>query len=413
MKDFEKNSIIIFTLTMICSVINYLFQIIMGRMLDIESFGILNAISAFYLIISIPTIVIFMLVSKYVSEYKALNAPIDILIKKIFILVLLISVVFSIIGICLSCYIKTLINIDNINLLYITILAVGFGYILQIALGGLQGGKKFIAFGIICLAQSLNKLFGSIIFLKLGFELNGVVFSFLIGNILAIIIGFCILKIDFKVTINKITIKNKKNVVQFAWAALLYNIGTNVLTNIDIIIVKKYFSEEITGLYSAASILGKIIIFASSTIILVLFPYAAEANVKNENKNKLLIKSLIYGGCLSVIFALGINIFSKYIISFLFGYRYIESIEYLLYISIWIVFLSLLIIISNYLLAINRVKLISYSMVSGCIISIILILLFNNNNILRIIFILIVISFSILIINIISLIINNYKKDMN
>jgi O-antigen/teichoic acid export membrane protein len=402
MKEFEKHSLIIFFLTMTGSIINYLFQIFMGRMLDVASFGIINTVSSFYVIISIPATVILMFVSKYVSEYKAQNMQIGVLIKKTLILVIAFSITFSIVGIFLSDFVKSLIKIDNVQLLYIIILAAGFGFILYISLGGLQGEKNFIAFGIISMIMPFTKLFGSIIFLTLGLGLNGVISSFLIGNILAMIVGFLVLKIDLKAPIENISIKVKKNVLQFAWAALLINIGTNVLTNIDIIIIKRYFSEEVTGLYSAASVLGKIIIFAASTTIFVLFPYAAETKTNNENKNNIIIKSFLYGGFLSIICALGLNILSKYIVSILLGSKYLESVTYILPISIWAIVFCFVIILSNYLLAIDKAKLMSYSMVIGCIIIFLIISNFHNN-IKEIIYILTIISFVILLIGIFSL----------
>jgi len=406
MKEFEKHSIIVFTLTMIGHVVNYLFQIVMSRMLDIASFGVLNTVSSFYAIISIPAAIILMFVSKYVSEYKVVNMSTNVLIKKTVIFVLLFSVVFLIVGISISGFIKTFLNIYNICLIYIIIPAAGFGYILYIALGGLQGEKKFIAFCIVGLIIPLTKLFGSIIFILLGLGLNGVIFSFLIGNIIAIFIGFTILKIDFKVPIGNFSLNGKFKTIQFAWAALLINIGTNVLTNIDIIMVKRYFSEEITGLYSVASILGKIIIFASSTIIFVLFPYAVEANIKNENRNKILFKSLLYGGGFSIVCAIGLNILSKYIIILLFGNKYLDSMGYIMPISIWVVLLSYIIIIANYLLAIDRAKIISYTMIIGCIVSFCLLFIFNSN-IKEMIYILAAVSFGILLINIIKITFND------
>lgn len=413
MNNFEKHSIIIFMLSMTGSIINYLFQIFMGRMLDVASFGIINTVSSFYAIISIPSAIILMFVSKYVSEYKSLNIPTNELIKKTFILVLLFTVIFCILGMLISGFIASYLKIDNILLINIIILAAGFGYIVYLLTGNLQGEKRFIAFGLIGLILPLTKLFGSIIFILIGLKLNGVILSFLIGNILAIIFSFFIIKIDFKITINKISFKYKSNVFKFVWAAILINIGTNILTNIDIIMVKQYFSNEVTGLYSAASILGKIIIFVASTIIFVLFPYAAELKKDFERRKEIIIKSLIYGLGLSIICVLGLNILSKYIVSILFGSKYLDSIEYIFPISIWAVIFCFIVILSNYLLAIDKGKLISYSMVLGSIIIYLLIIKFHIY-VFDIIKILTIVSAAILVIGLISLFSSlNYKKIIN
>jgi len=408
MKEFEKYSIITFILTMLGSISNYFFQIVMGRMLDIDRFGILNSLYSFHTIISIPISVILIVVSKYVSENKALNRNVNSLLKIFFFYVSVFLIFYLSCGIALSGFIASFINVESKILVSFFIIAAGFGFILAVTIGGLQGEKKFFAFGIVNLIVPLTKLFGSIIFVLLGFELNGIILALILGNFLSILLGLCFLKFDFRPSPEKISFKISVKALKFVWITFLVNVGMSILTNIDIIIVKHYFTDEITGFYSVASILGKIILYISASIVLVMFPFITEASVKKDDVNKILKKALLYGGGLSVLCALGLNVLTKQVILILFGSKYIDSAIYILPVSLWIIVISFINILTSYFLAINYAKLLSASLAIGCLVSFIL-FYFIHAEILQIIYILAAVSFGILITAILSVFIRNNR----
>ncbi|WP_461257612.1 oligosaccharide flippase family protein, partial [Treponema sp. R80B11-R83G3] len=118
--------------------------------------------------------------------------------------------------------------------------------------------------------------------------------------------------------------------MHFVWITFLVNVGMTVFTNIDVIIVKHYFTDEATGFYSVASILGKMILYISGSIVLVMFPFITEASVKKGDVNKILKKALLYGGGLSVLCTLGLNVLTKQVIFILFGGKYMDSAIYIL-----------------------------------------------------------------------------------
>jgi O-antigen/teichoic acid export membrane protein len=371
----------------------------MGRMLDVERFGIFNSLFSFYAIISIPVTVILIVVSKYVSENKALGGNLNSLLKIFFFYVFIFLICYILCGIALSGLIASFINVENKKLVSFFIIAAGFGLILPVATGGLQGEKKFFAFGIVNLIFPLTKLFGSVVFVLLGLELNGIVLSLILGNFFAISFGLWFLKFDLKPSSEKINYKFSVKALQFVWITFLVNIGMTVLTNIDIIIVKHFFTDEATGFYSVASVLGKTILYISSSIVLVMFPFITEAIVKKDDVNKILKKSFLYGGGLSLLCALGLNILTKQVIYILFGSKYMDSAKYILPVSLWITVISFINILTSYLLATNHAKLLSVSLVIGSLISFVLFFFFHTS-IYQIIYILAAVSFGILILNI-------------
>jgi len=408
MKEFEKYSILVFMLNMLGDISNYFFQIVMGRMLDVDRFGILNSLLSLYTIISIPVSVVLIVVSKYVSENKALGGNINSLLKIFFFYIIVFMICYLSCGIALSGIIASFIKVESKFLVSFIIIATGFGFILPVIVGGLQGEKKFFAFGIVNLVFPLTRLFGSIIFVLLGLELKGIILSLILGNIFAILLGQWFLKFSLKPSSEKINFKINPKAMHFAWITFLVHVGMTILINFDAIIVKHYFTAEATGLYSVASILGKTILYVSTSIVFVMFPFLNEAAVKKDDVNKILKKAILYGGGLSALCALGLNILTKPLILILFGSKYMDSAIYILPISLWIILISFINILTSYFLAIDYAKFLSFSLIIGCLISFVL-FYFIHTEILQIIYILAAVSFGILATIILSVFIRNYR----
>ena len=140
-----------------------------------------------------------------------------------------------------------------------------------------------------------------------------------------------------------------------------------------------------------------------------MFPYVAEIAKSKQSTTKLLFKSLLYVGGLAVVTATVLNTFSSYAIGLLFGYEYVRSVEYIFAVSLWMIPLSLLTLLSNYVLAINKTKIFSWSLLAGSALCFVLITMLCAD-IIQIIQILAIVSFVLLITNLIGILMTGKKK---
>lgn len=84
------------------------------------------------------------------------------------------------------------------------------------------------------------------------------------------------------------------------------------LTNGDILLVKAYFDDTQAGLYSSASVIGKIAMYVSTAIVATLFPMVVEKHQKGESTEKLFWKAMLYGGGMAVICAVSMVLFGNW-----------------------------------------------------------------------------------------------------
>ena len=121
----------------------------------------------------------------------------------------------------------------------------------------------------------------------------------------------------------KLERKGQRAVVAFAGPVVLVYLGQILISNSDIILVKRFFEPELAGQYAAVALIGRIVFFATWSVVTALFPIVARKHQKGEPHRHLLGLSL---GIVTVI-SIGIIGFTviapEWIINTLFGEAYV------------------------------------------------------------------------------------------
>ena len=156
---------------------------------------------------------------------------------------------------------------------------------------------------------------------------------------------------SFKNTDEKYPKDHIKNIIYFIVPAGLTIFAFSTLSNIDIVIVKNLFSETETGIYSSASIIGKIALFLPGILTSILFPQVL-ANEKNQKSSlNLLFTAIGLTTILSGSFTLASFLFPEIIIKILFGSKYIQASTLLPSVALAMSSLAVLNILMNFLMA--------------------------------------------------------------
>jgi len=109
-------------------------------------------------------------------------------------------------------------------------------------------------------------------------------------------------------------------------------------------------------LYTAASVLGKIVLFMPGAITAVMFPKVSEMNASGKSTREMLNKSLFYTAILSGSLAIGYWFFPSLVIKIPFGDVYLEAMPLVRFYGITMLFFSLSVVFMRYSLAIHDIK---------------------------------------------------------
>lgn len=359
-ESFEKSSIIVFILTMTANVCNYLFQIIVGKMLSVEDYAQVNTVLAIVSVLAIPTTIITMICARYIalnySEGKENN--IISVLKVLIRMIVTIDIVMLVGAFILMKGISSLFGLYSKWYVIGAVIVAIFNLFFAITSGTLQGMKKFVPYGIQTICTSLGKLIFSVIFIIIGWNIGGVICGVLMGILLAITLGLKYMWTYIKKSLVDISSSyiDIKEFFKYAIGTFIAQGCVIALTNGDILLVKVYFSDTEAGLYSSAMVIGKIAMYVATAVIATLFPMVVEKYNNGEDTVPLFRKAMLYGGGISLICAAGMILLGKYVIGILFGQKYLEAIQYLPSVCMFVVPLTFITILMNYLLAVNKAK---------------------------------------------------------
>lgn len=376
--EFEKNGVSAFSILMLGNILGAMFQILSGRILNnLKMYGDLNTLLSVYTLTIWPTTVITFIVARYVALYNNV-----VFIKNLYRKMLRFSgglaiCVVLVGGLNLRVLTETFNISGNLVWLFL-ILYASSAFFLAVIGGMFQGLKKFIAYGCILLAGQATKIIAMLISIYFSYKLEIIFGIIFLGGIFTILGSHCYLRHMLGPFVKTESDIELKYIVKYSITVIIANCIIAFISNIDILFVKIFFENE-AGEYSVATVLGKSIMYFSGAIVVVLFPMAVNAKDDTKKNQELLRKSINYNLMLATIAAFLLNIFACPIIKILYGDIYLKSIVFILPVTLMIIPISLITVIINYILAINKYYFILYFMVVIILIEIITIYFFHDN----------------------------------
>ena len=185
--------------------------------------------------------------------------------------------------------------------------------------GAFRGLEKFSALGRLRLTEAATRFALVITLVVAGFSVAGAVFGLGLGTFAALAISY---KHIYRVQRLKAVAPSMRNVRRYALPVALAMVSFAVLFNIDLILVKHYFSATDAGVFAAASFLAKIPVFTSLVFVGVLFPRVSRMHSNGKNSAPLLKNVLVVLALLTGVLTLAAFFFAQPLLTTIFGAEY-------------------------------------------------------------------------------------------
>jgi O-antigen/teichoic acid export membrane protein len=280
------------------SLVGYVLNLIIARTFSLPDYGEYMTAMAYIFFLGVPLGSFGLIVMKRVGAVKAAQREAVALllenwlfkeIKNNKLLIILLSLVFS-----LTVYFKGNMNLPSI----IFILAFSLLFIfLNFYLSVLQAYKLFFLAGVLTVLA-----FGSRLILSLGiiavFPNLILLFSaFLLALLIGVFAGAKFIRRTphpkkMELHFQKVTTYLKRKSILIP---ILTMLGLAGLINADVVLVKKFFSGEMAGLYASISLLGKIVFYIAAPLTLVGFSFFTGEDSKHQSGKILLLLTFIIG----------------------------------------------------------------------------------------------------------------------
>ena len=274
-------------------ILGYVFQILMGRLLTPAEFSLFSALMGLTMFFMSPMGAMSMLVSKRVSMLRVFSRY-DVMrhlyLRSHFILAFVGGGFVAVVAIASPIFQGYLKAPDPLPVLIFSIVIV-FSALNIITNAFFQGQQQFAWLGGAGLAATLARILFSGVFVSLGWGVSGAIFGVLLSIGLVWLVGTAY-------TLKKLPsycLRGPQSLDPFPVRAvipvLVANIAFAAMTQLDVVLVNYYFDAEEAGLYAAASILGKAVLYLPGGLVMALFPMAAEQHVEKNASPELLVQA--------------------------------------------------------------------------------------------------------------------------
>ncbi|MFT5437246.1 MAG: O-antigen/teichoic acid export membrane protein [Ulvibacter sp.] len=300
---------------------NYLYNIILGRILGPEQFADAAVLITFLLVLSFVAMTFQLATAKFSVIFEA-NLFIS-FISKVYKNAIIVGISLGALIIIFSKQLQEIFNTASSSMFVVFGIGVPLYFLMSVNRGVFQGKKAFKNLSITYQTEMLSRLLITL----------GLLFLFNIQSSLAIAIGILISfgfglipfkfeNLNFKTSI-VIEASQSKLVRNFFIITAFYEFTQIIINNSDILLVKHYFESYEAGLYASLALIGRIVYFIAWMFVMLLLPTVVRLKKEGKATAPILFKYLGYITTIVSVIVLCCSLFPETAITLLFGESYI------------------------------------------------------------------------------------------
>jgi O-antigen/teichoic acid export membrane protein len=335
---------------------NYLFNLLLGRWLGPAAFADLSLIVTLFLITTFLAAGIQIPAARFVAIHTADGEP-----QAVAGLRRWAKRIATLIGVALAAVLvlgapvwSAFFNTASMWPFVIFGLFVPFYLVQAVDRGVLQGRTRFAGLAGTYQVEMWSRLAISIVLVGLGLGVNGAV----LGIGLSFVATWLVARragADLPQG-SPIEAAMRRTLLAFAIPVLVAQLGQILINNSDILIVRRFFPAETAGQYAALALIGRIVFFATWSVVTAMLPIAAQRQRRGEKHRPLLYLSLGAVLAVSTVIVGAAYLFPQAIVNLLFGGAYLSIAPLLGLYALATMFFALANVVINYRLSIGNVE---------------------------------------------------------
>ena len=337
-------------------ILGYVFQVLMGQMLSVSDYGLFATLMALLMVAGVPLSTLSMVLSRRASGYWAKNQPARIAAMFWWTnqRVLWIALAMLMCALPFTPFLRDYAQLESLVPAWIFLLLTFTTLFGPVNNAFLQAQQNFRWLAIAGLTSQGLKLLFCVALVFAGFKLNGVLMGMVFATITMWLMTYLPLR---SVVTHPIGVDQPKDHLSFKGAipVLVANLSFAVMTQLDLLLVKHYFDPEQAGIYAAAAILGKAVMYLPGAITMALFPMVAENESRSQSSANLFLNAMVLTAGLSGAGAVFYFLFADDIMTLFYGQKYQGAAELLKLYGFAMLPMALVMVAEHFLIAKGRV----------------------------------------------------------
>ena len=300
---------------------NYLYNLILGRLLGPTAFADAAVLITFLLVLSFVAMTFQLVTAKFSVLFE--NELFKNFIARVYQQAFAVGIGLGILIIAFASQLQALFNTSSSTMFIIFGCGVPLYFLMSVNRGAFQGKKAYKSLSITYQAEMLSRLVITLgLILLFDIQSSAVI---AIGILLSFVFGlfpFKMKQISFKKPA-ALDAQYSKQIKNFFLLTAFYELTQIIINNSDILLVKHYFDSYEAGLYASLALIGRIVYFIAWMFVMLLLPAVVELKKEGKETASVLFKYVGYIAAISIVIVFTCLVFPELIINILFGEQYI------------------------------------------------------------------------------------------
>jgi len=303
---------------------NYVYNLIMGRWLGPSLFADLSLIVTLLLVVTFLTAPIQMTATRYSAIHTAdgNEKALASIRRFIWFIALGIGLALTVFFTAFAPVLNDFFHTQSFLPFVIFGASIPFAMLQSVERGMLQGRTSFKVLAISYQVEMWSRLLVSILLVALGLSVNGAVTGISLSFFFTWVAARSAVK-GLK-TRENLSKEMRLELLGFAAPVLVSQLGQILINNSDVILVKRFFEADEAGQYAALALIGRIVFFATWSVVTTMFPIVAQKQKMGEPHGHLLWVSLGIVAAVSLPIILLTLFAPEFVVTILFGRKYLN-----------------------------------------------------------------------------------------
>ncbi len=350
-----KQSLLVFSASMVLNICGFVAHAVASRQLGVTTYGELYALINAAVIAALPAAFVAPVVAQLAAEFRALHDDghlrgLTDSVNGGFAKLALIYLVMALLG---SFWFARFLHVPAWSVPFVGLIAGGALFVSALRAVA-QGTQDFGGYSISNAAEGVAKVLGIGVLIAVGFKLGGAIFGFLLGPLCALIYLW--------LRLNRRYASSRSQSMRYDWRRLLNagagaaaaTIATALMGSADVVLVKHFFDAHAAGLYAAASLGGKTLLYLVGFVPTVLLPQAADRHARGAPTREVLFMSLLMFSSIALCGLFIFKFFGTFVLHALVGHAYDAATPLLVTYGLAMVLLALTNALTYYGIATHR-----------------------------------------------------------
>ncbi len=306
---------------------NYLYNLLLGRILGPDAFADAAILITFLLILSFMGMTFQIVSAKYAVVLEKNNFLS--FIKMMVSYAAIIGIIMSALVLFFNTSLQEIFQTKTPTMFVVFGFGIPIYFIMSVNRGLFQGEKLLEKLALTYQTEMVSRLAFTVLPILLLPNINHTIIVAL-GITISLIFGIfpvnksiiAAVKIDQPIITvgNEI---NKKEILTFFMLTAFYEFTQIIINNSDIILVKHYFNNNNAGLYASLALIGRVVYFVAWMFVMLLLPKVIQLKKEGKETQSILIKYVVYTTILATCIIVVSFLFPELVVSLMFGEQYI------------------------------------------------------------------------------------------